>query len=437
MAACMNNNTNPLKRCLGDISHPGSGMKVKKLCSSGVGSRASSILFSRRPSLAIVDEDLTSISSSDVDTDDYESSDEQLSYALNQMKAKRRASQRVQSFSNCNPKLSRAVSQYSDTDLEDDEDADNDEEGLVGGGSSPGVTRRVPTHHRLRSNVRSFSFTIKKNDLACGKVLSQDSSDGERLLNLAKSAHTYGPLGCDTFAPAASSPIATSPAASPGSACGTNNLALEKDKASRAQCFEYLVGAIDAAWASYCDATSVVEDEVYGYSTPELIASDYDDESSNAANNNIVQNAAPTSDDENDTDLTDYDSDYDHKVASFKASTGPSLTNSAVPSMRMSIMNTPIQTSSLSCSATSKPSICDPRMNPSSCKLQELKERLTKAKYFLQDLVDSDDYNDMLTFWKRWDMIKYATIELVEEDDDDEVVESTIDELEGGRLFVQ
>ena len=33
-------------------------------------------------------------------------------------------------------------------------------------------------------------------------------------------------------------------------------------------------------------------------------------------------------------------------------------------------------------------------------------------------------------------MIKYATIELVEDDDDDEVVESTIEELERGRMFV-
>lgn len=33
-------------------------------------------------------------------------------------------------------------------------------------------------------------------------------------------------------------------------------------------------------------------------------------------------------------------------------------------------------------------------------------------------------------------MIKYATIELVEDDDDDEIIESTIDELEDGRCFV-
>ena len=39
-------------------------------------------------------------------------------------------------------------------------------------------------------------------------------------------------------------------------------------------------------------------------------------------------------------------------------------------------------------------------------------------------------------FWKRWDMIKYSTIELVEDDDDDEIIESTIEELENGRLFL-
>ncbi|KAG7191286.1 uncharacterized protein KQ657_003599 [Scheffersomyces spartinae] len=417
------------------MAEPATGSNVKKLCSLGVGggARSNSILFGRHPSVTIVDDDLSTISSSDVDTDDCESSDEQLSYALNQLKAKRRASQRLQSFSNCNPKLSRAVSQYSDTDLEDE--AENDEENYAAG-YSPGPSRPFNSHQRLRSsNLRSFSFSVKNEN-----VFSQDSSDCEVLQNSSKPSCTHYNMGVESFhkAPAVSSPIGFSTAAgSPGSTCGTNNLALEKDKASRAHCFDYLVGAIDAAWASYCDATSVVEDEVYGYSTPELVASDYDDEHSSGSHINTPQNAVPTSDEENDTDLTDYDSDYDHKIASYKAGAIPSDNgaNATMSTMRMSIMNTPIQATSSS--ATSKPSICDPRTNPSSCKLQELKERLTKAKYFLQDLVDSDDYYDMLTFWKRWDMIKYATIELVEEDDDDEVVESTIDELEDGRLVVQ
>lgn len=171
----------------------------------------------------------------------------------------------------------------------------------------------------------------------------------------------------------------------------------EADKTSRARCFDYLVGAIDEAWARYCNAASYIEDEAYGYNTPGSVATDDEDCFGNV------------------TDLTDYDSDLD-PVTKPVFRRKPSL----MPSRSISM-------SSDATSSTAK--------DPSSCKLQELKDRLIKAKYFLQDLVDSDDYNDASAYWKRWDMIKYATIELVEDDDDDEVIESTIDELEDGRLF--
>lgn len=154
----------------------------------------------------------------------------------------------------------------------------------------------------------------------------------------------------------------------------------EGDKVSRSRCFDYLVGAIDEAWARYCDVTTSVEDAVYGYNTPTSIATDDEDYLGNT------------------TDITDYESD-------FELSKGHSR-------------------------KTSKED------NSNSSNLQALKDRLTKAKYFLQDLVDSDDLTDINCFWKRWDMIKYATIELVEDDDDDEIIESTIDELEEGRCFV-
>ncbi|ODV77984.1 uncharacterized protein CANTADRAFT_69378 [Suhomyces tanzawaensis NRRL Y-17324] len=169
------------------------------------------------------------------------------------------------------------------------------------------------------------------------------------------------------------------------------------DKSARSRCFEYLVGAIDEAWARYCDAATNVEDEVYGYNTPASVATDDEEYFDNT------------------TDITDYDeSDFDdgkgpkHTVQSFR----PRLSSSA------------------SCS-----SLNSTKEDPSSCQLQALKDRLTKAKYYLQDLVDSDVMSDVNSFWKRWDMIKYATIELVEDDDDDEIVETTIDELESGRLF--
>lgn len=160
------------------------------------------------------------------------------------------------------------------------------------------------------------------------------------------------------------------------------------DKTARSRCFEYLVGSIDEAWARYCDAATNVEDEVYGYNTPASVATDDEDYLDNT------------------TDITDYETDYDDKKASFR----PRLSSSAL------------------CA-----SLLSTKEDPSSCQLQALKDRLTKAKYYLQDLVDSDDPYDVESFWKRWDMIKYATIELVEDDDDDEVVEGMIDELERGR----
>lgn len=177
------------------------------------------------------------------------------------------------------------------------------------------------------------------------------------------------------------------------SCAGAKKIVSDLDRESRSRCFEYLVGAIDEAWARYCNATTSVEDEVYGYDTPVSVVTDDDDYFDNS------------------TDFTDYDSDFG--LADGKTTT--STSKGAVSSGKASIDS----------------------KDESSHQLQALKDRLTKAKYFLQDLVDSDDFNEVTSFWKRWDMIKYATIELVEDDDDDEIVESTIEELEEGRLFLK
>lgn len=159
------------------------------------------------------------------------------------------------------------------------------------------------------------------------------------------------------------------------------------DKVARNRCFEYLVSSIDEAWARYCDATSYAEDEAYNKdisfqpATPASVGtSDADDDD----------------DDEEDgyksasTNITEYDSDVEVKRVSGQ---------------------------------------------PGSVKLQQLKDRLLKAKYYLQDFLESNDLDEATAFWKRWDLIKYATIELVEDDDDDDVTESTIEDLEKGRLF--
>lgn len=296
-------------------------------------------------------------SSSETEND---SEDEQSCYNADQIKAKRRASSRV-SFS-LNSELSRAVSKYSDDD-EDGCESDqrnvnvNDENidcRLSSSPSSSSLLFAANPNHAVVGNTSAFVNTPPTHNNANNSSVFLQISD-----------HPSSPV--------------------------SKKMVPESDKGSRSRCFEYLVGAIDEAWARYCDATTYVEDEVYGYNTPASVATDDEDYFGNT------------------TDITDYESDFE--VSKPSASKHHRTTK---PSM-------------LGNTNTSK--------DPSSCKLQELKDRLTKAKYFLQDLVDSDDFGDVTAFWKRWDMIKYATIELVEDDDDDEVVESTIDELEDGRLF--
>ena len=44
--------------------------------------------------------------------------------------------------------------------------------------------------------------------------------------------------------------------------CDNNNSIPIADRNARTRCFEYLIGAIDEAWARYCDATTSFEDDV-------------------------------------------------------------------------------------------------------------------------------------------------------------------------------
>lgn len=289
-----------------------------------------------------------------------DSEDEQSCYNANQIKAKRRASSRVSFSLNRNSELSKAISKYSD---DDEEDLPSDK-----GSHDDNIDCKLLSSP-ANSSILSCSNTNLNNQL-----LSGNNSAGNNFLQI-----------------------------SDNSTCQNLKKSIpESDKNSRSRCFEYLVSSIDEAWARYCDATTYVEDEVYGYNTPASIATDDEDYFGNL------------------TDLTDYESDYE--ISSKQQANVRKLSTPITPNH--SAFSTLASSSSLSSSK-----------DPSSCQLQALKDRLTKAKYFLQDLVDSDDFNDAVAFWKRWDMVKYATIELVEDDDDDEVVESTIDELEDGRLF--
>lgn len=155
------------------------------------------------------------------------------------------------------------------------------------------------------------------------------------------------------------------------------NSALASDRMTRMRCFEYLVGAIDEAWASYCDMTTMAEDEALSQGTC---------------------------------------------VDSMEYQTPPESDEEAISKLDK-------------CLCLGSKACQESCSSKGSYSLQTLKDRLTKTKYYLQDLVDSDDYDDIYSFWRRWDMVKYATVELVE-DDDDEIVETTIEELEKGRHFV-
>lgn len=285
--------------------------------------------------------------------------DEQSCYNADQVKAKRRASTRM-SFS-VNPNVSRAIAKYSDEDDEHNQDDLNDE------------------------NIDCKLLSSTGSSICLGKLKRRGTLMSDDYANANVNS------GVSNYNAAASSPM--------------KRLVPLSDKNARSRCFDYLVTAIDEAWARYCNATSYAEDEEYGYSKPQMYAN---------------TPASVATDDEdyfgNSTDITDYeDCDFDQgsKQHRVKGSHKQQMYQKLLPV---------------------KPT-CSSEYNPSSSQLQELKDRLTKAKYFLQDLVDSEDVLDVNSFWKRWDMIKYATIELVEDDDDDEIVEGTIEELEEGRFY--
>lgn len=298
----------------------------------------------KRMCLPVVRPDLASLSDDDSD-------DEAHCYQAEQIRAKRRALSRV-SFV-IDRDLSRACAQYLDEDEED-------------------TLQFIQKHGMvLPFGQNSPLLNPPDLDLSCGRRNSL-------FLQISDAPH---PVGMP-------SPVQTPMELS------------HEDRAARTRCFDYLVGAIDEAWARYCDAATYVEDEVYGYNTPQLVVTDDEDYCDNT------------------TDITDYEDDEEEAVkpSQYPAPMRPQF------KPRMLMLGPPTPTG-LSAALTS-----------GAPHLQHLKDRLTKAKYYLQDLVDLDDGYNVLCFWKRWDMIKYATIELVEDDDDDEVVEATIEELEAGRM---
>ncbi|EGV61440.1 hypothetical protein CANTEDRAFT_114913, partial [Yamadazyma tenuis ATCC 10573] len=323
-----------------------------------------------------IDTDTTArgVSSSD---DDENSDDEQLCYKLHQIKAKRRASSRISFSLNPNLELSKFISKYSD----EDEDGEN---------HSP--------KNRSESDFRPYSSP---------PVPVEEQECDFKLVQVPKA-----------------------------------------DKVSRSKCFEYLVGAIDEAWARYCDATSCIEDEVF-YSDDnnnrreisQYMKGPRGASTTNAGSSYYYNNGNNTNNDDasDDHGRTLKDSDYEYDDEELEDDKSEIIDNYSVNSTDLTDMSDHYdQKSKVLANYRNNQllSIKRSNSNKSTNQYQKMKDRLTKAKYYLQDLVDSDDYQDIQNFWNRWDMIKYATIELVEDDDDDEVIESTIDDLEAGRYFV-
>lgn len=181
----------------------------------------------------------------------------------------------------------------------------------------------------------------------------------------------------------------------------------QQDLIARSRCFDYLIGAIDQAWANYCDSTSYDEDIAYN--------------DSNQLDINTPSSNNYTTDDDDGyktefsttTTVTEYDSD-NRKASSLN------------PKLRtFSIVNLPTNLNSNNKKVSEV---------PENLRLQGLKDCFTKLKYQLEDLVDSDDFQDCLTFWSKWDLNKYLIVDFVEEDEDDNEIENKINELEVGRL---
>lgn len=307
--------------------------------------------ISRRNSAA-----LYSCSSSDDNDDD---SDSEAAYINNQKRAKKRALSCKRSASFTNIQLSHAVSKYSDVD----EDEQNDKES----------TLKLSSDSISSATLKSdFDWRSHSSSLSTSSLFLGDSKISSR-----KSA-------------------------------------LEQDQAARNRCFDYLVGAIDEAWARYCDATTYVEDEAqtnYDYlpNTPASLGpSEYEDE--------LESDAEASSNEELLGNSPQYREPQKDNEGELKGCfTVPKIYCSALYS-----------------------SDAESRGDSSHygpLRLQQLKDRLLKAKYFLQEYLDTLECRDAVTFWRRWDLVKYATIELVEDEDDDSIIESTVDDLEKGRFY--
>ncbi|CAL9736430.1 hypothetical protein MOSE0_J09494 [Monosporozyma servazzii] len=205
---------------------------------------------------------------------------------------------------------------------------------------------------------------------------------------------------------------------------GTKNHTPREDLIARERCFDYIVQAIDEVWARYCDTTSSAEVDMYDdwnvIKKQGCTAAAHNNNNSNKPTRFYYNKHIQYSDNEQDDD----------QIFDNKSNSSTTIHNNTITDEEYGYKTevTEYETDSSSeCRTVSK--------LPDSMKLESLKLRLTKAKNDLESVYDSIEFEDSIIFWKRWDMIKYSTVELMEDDDDDDVVEDAINELEEGRFF--
>lgn len=202
----------------------------------------------------------------------------------------------------------------------------------------------------------------------------------------------------------------------PSSFSSKRNQAPKVDLMARERCFDYIVQSIDEVWARYCDTTSNAEAAVYG----DVVRGN------KKGRQAIVEANKPPFYTHLQRERTLRISDSDG--ASSDVGGSEMDDDDTIGGRFQATVTTDCETDHSDSRTVSN--------LPDSVKLQSLKSRLTKAKHDLEQVYDSTEFADGCAFWRRWDMIKYSAVEMMEEDDDDEIIESVIEELEQGRCYI-
>ncbi|ODQ63096.1 hypothetical protein NADFUDRAFT_72208 [Nadsonia fulvescens var. elongata DSM 6958] len=189
---------------------------------------------------------------------------------------------------------------------------------------------------------------------------------------------------------------------------------LHSDLTARKRCFDYLVDAIDEAWARYCDSTN----DHYSYNQLPDSPLSITDENGEYCDNN---------DEEDDNRCYIQDS---HRLQELKER----LIN-AKYFLESYIGDNHVNTTT-TCHANQDGNSSPLMGNSMSTKSFSVNFNASSVANTNTTTVNNDITSSSM-FWRRWDLIKYAAIELVEDNtDDDDIIESKIVELEDGRVFL-